>query len=151
MVFDLYFLVLGGGNDFHRSFRCRRPSMRWISWWIWSHSEIHCGSTLINDSSSCWMRVVGYTYCNRCKCIVHPRNASSQYHSSIHLSHVYDVLSCHSPVSGDRMDTQLWNEITLHLETVLEGWFIEEIVLHPHLLLNQIFHEKTKVILVLVW
>ena len=38
-------------------------------WWnVKSRSAIHCESRLAIDSSSCWRRVAGYTWYNRCKC-----------------------------------------------------------------------------------
>ena len=73
------------------------PSMRWISWWMWSHNEISCEITLAICSSPCWMRVTDCTSCNRRKCIVHPRNASPQHHSNTRQPHVHNNLSRHSP------------------------------------------------------
>ena len=40
--------------------------------------------------------------------------------------------------------------ISLDLSSVLEGQFIEEILFHVYFLLNQIFHERTKIALFLV-
>ena len=56
--------------------------LRWSSWWKWSHSAIHCGSTRANDSSSCWMRVGDCTWYNRCRCTAQPRRNGSRRHSN---------------------------------------------------------------------
>ena len=147
MIFDLYLLVLGGWNDFEVSGHRRNKFHDECEVTVRSIVEIHWQSIVLLVE-----RELEISF----------GTTGADILSSLEETGLSGIriLTCHMCEMFHLIVLQFlaaeWTHrhrliISLDFGSVLEGKFIEEILLHVFLQSNQIVHERTKIAFFLVW